>query len=285
MNTILTTITDVRALPRPPAPARRAVVMTMGALHRGHLALVTAARDVVGPTGQVLVTIFVNPLQFGDQADLETYPRTLTADVDACREEGVDVVFDPNAGEMDPAGAPVTRVMAGATGDDLEGAARPGHFSGMLTVVLKLLNVTTPDVALFGEKDYQQLPLIRQMVADFNIGVDIVGVPTCREPDGLAMSSRNVRLTAADRPAALTLSRALSAGQAAAADGGDAAAVVTAAGAELTDIDVDYLDLRSVDLGPPTEAGPARLLVAANVAGVRLLDNCEVVLRARGGHT
>lgn len=284
MTTILTTIAGVRTFPSPPPPNRRAVVMTMGALHAGHLALVTAARDVVGPTGQVLVTVFVNPLQFGDQADLETYPRTLAADLEACRAAGVDAVFAPSAAEMYPNGEPQTTVVPGATADDLEGAARPGHFVGMLTVVLKLLAISTPDVAFFGEKDYQQLTLIRQMVADLNIGVDIIGVATCREPDGLAMSSRNVRLTAADRPAALSLSRALSAGQAAAAQGGDGAAVVSAAGAKLTDIDVDYLALRSVDLGPPPEAGPARLLVAAKVAGVRLLDNCEVVLCDKGGH-
>lgn len=294
MTTTLTTIAQVRDFQAPTPPARRAVVMTMGALHSGHLSLVSAARTAVGTTGQVLVTIFVNPLQFGDSADLQSYPRTLDADLAACREAGVDAVFAPNAGQMYPNGEPQTRVAPGLMAEDLEGAARPGHFSGMLTVVLKLLAITSPDVAFFGEKDYQQLMLIKQMVADFNLDVEVVGVPTCREPDGLAMSSRNTRLSDAARGAALCLHRALAAGQSAAANGGDGQAVLAAAHAKLPPRDpdaathdpsfeLDYLALRGVDLGPAPVTGPARLLVAANVAGVRLLDNAPVLLVAQAG--
>ncbi|MFE9372594.1 pantoate--beta-alanine ligase [Streptomyces sp. NPDC006711] len=188
---------------------RRAVVMTMGALHEGHATLIRTARRLAGPGGQVVVTVFVNPLQFGAGEDLDRYPRTLDADRAIAEREGADAVFAPSVEEVYPGGEPQVRVTAGPMGELLEGAARPGHFDGMLTVVAKLLHLTAPDVALYGQKDAQQLALIRRMVRDLNFPVEIVGVPTVREEDGLALSSRNRYLAPAERTAALALSRAL----------------------------------------------------------------------------
>ena len=165
-----------------------AVVMTMGALHDGHLALIQAARQAART---VVVTIFVNPLQFGPNEDFERYPRTLDTDVRLCAEAEVDIVFAPEAAEVYPGGQPMVRITPGAMGEVLEGEFRPDYFTGMLTVVNKLLHLTRPDLAFFGQKDAQQLALIRRMVVDLNMDVEIVGVPTVREPDGLALSSRN----------------------------------------------------------------------------------------------
>ncbi|MEU0953784.1 pantoate--beta-alanine ligase, partial [Streptomyces niveus] len=193
-----------------PAPASRtAVVMTMGALHDGHAALVRAARAHVGEAGSVVVTVFVNPLQFGAGEDLDRYPRTLDSDLKTAEAAGADAVFAPSVDEVYPGGTPQVRISAGPMGERLEGAARPGHFDGMLTVVAKLLHLTAPDVAFYGQKDAQQLALIRRMARDLNFPVEIVGVPTVREEDGLALSSRNRFLSAAERRAALTLSLAL----------------------------------------------------------------------------
>ncbi|WP_336323361.1 pantoate--beta-alanine ligase [Streptomyces lavendofoliae] len=188
---------------------RTAVVMTMGALHEGHATLVRAAREHVGRDGYVLVTVFVNPLQFGAGEDLDRYPRTLEADLATAERAGANAVFAPSAGEVYPGGEPQVRITAGPMGERLEGASRPGHFDGMLTVVAKLLHLTRPDVAFFGQKDAQQLALIRRMVRDLNFPVEIVGVPTVREPDGLALSSRNRYLSPAERRTALSLSAAL----------------------------------------------------------------------------
>ncbi|MFF1368681.1 pantoate--beta-alanine ligase [Streptomyces virginiae] len=192
---------------------RRAVVMTMGALHEGHATLIRTARELAGPEGQVVVTIFVNPLQFGAGEDLDRYPRTLEADLVIAEEAGADAVFAPAVDEVYPGGDPQVRITAGPMGERLEGATRPGHFDGMLTVVAKLLHLTRPDLALFGQKDAQQLALIRRMVTDLNFPVEVVGVPTVREEDGLALSSRNRYLSAAERGTALALSRALFAGR------------------------------------------------------------------------
>ncbi|MER6127839.1 pantoate--beta-alanine ligase [Streptomyces sp. NPDC001795] len=192
---------------------RRAVVMTMGALHEGHATLIRAAREIAGPDGEVVVTVFVNPLQFGKGEDLDRYPRTLDADLKVAEQAGADVVFAPSADEVYPGGEPQVRITAGPMGERLEGTFRPGHFDGMLTVVAKLLHLTRPDAALFGQKDAQQLALIRRMVRDLNFGVEIVGVPTVREDDGLALSSRNRYLAADERHTALALSRALFAGR------------------------------------------------------------------------
>ncbi|WP_406726205.1 pantoate--beta-alanine ligase [Streptomyces sp. GD-15H] len=209
-TTLLRTAGELHARAR---TGRRAVVMTMGALHEGHATLIRAARESAGADGEVVVTVFVNPLQFGEGEDLDRYPRTLDADLGIAGQAGADVVFAPSADEVYPGGEPQVRISAGPMGERLEGAARPGHFDGMLTVVAKLLHLTRPDVALYGQKDAQQLALIRRMVRDLNFGVDIVGVPTVREDDGLALSSRNRYLSAAERRTALALSGALFAGR------------------------------------------------------------------------
>lgn len=252
------------------------LVPTMGALHEGHLALVRAARRVNGAV--VVVSIFVNPLQFGAGEDLDAYPRTLDSDLEMLAGEGVEVAFAPTPTSMYPDG-PRTTVHPGPLGSELEGASRPTHFAGMLTVVLKLLTIVRPDRAFFGEKDYQQLVLVRQMADDLNLDLRIVGVPTVREPDGLAMSSRNRYLSAEHREQAGALSAALLAGRYAAAGGAEA--VLDAARAVLDEvpaIDVDYLELRDPWLAPAPLHGPARLLVAARLGGTRLLDNVGVNL-------
>ena len=259
------------------ASDRVAVVMTMGALHEGHRTLMRAARE---RSEFVLVTIFVNPLQFGPNEDFDKYPRTLAADLEACEAEGVSVVFAPSRDEMYPGGAPSITMNAGPLGEILEGASRPGHFAGMLTVVEKLLVLTRADVAFFGEKDFQQLALIRRMVHDLELGVEVVAVPTVREPDGLALSSRNRYLSAEQRAAALVLSRALREGAA----HSEAEAVLTTARKVLDDepgVRVDYLALTGADLGPAPNEGPARLLVAAKVGATRLIDNVPLELKGR----
>ncbi|WAJ44852.1 pantoate--beta-alanine ligase [Mycobacterium sp. Aquia_216] len=250
------------------------LVPTMGALHDGHLALVRAAKRVPGSV--VAVSIFVNPLQFGAGEDLDAYPRTLETDLAMLRGEGVEMVFAPTAAAMYPDGLRTT-VQAGPLATELEGGARPTHFAGVLTVVCKLLHIVSPDRIFFGEKDYQQLVLIRQMTADLNIDVEVIGVPTVREGDGLAMSSRNRYLDSAQRELATTLSAALVAGAHAAPAGAratlDAARAVLAA---VPEIRVDYLELRGADLGPLRADRPGRLLVAARLGGTRLLDNIAI---------
>jgi pantoate--beta-alanine ligase len=255
-----------------------AVVMTMGALHEGHAALLRAAR---ADADNVLATIFVNPLQFGPNEDFTRYPRTLEADLDVLRAERVDAVFVPAAEEMYPKNQPRVRVDPGPLATVLEGAHRPGHFDGVLTVVLKLLNLTRPDSAYFGEKDYQQLTLIRSMVDDLNVPTEIVGVPTVREPDGLARSSRNRFLSTVERQSALVLSRSLRAAAAAGADGAGSAATLAAARALFHDepaVVPDYVELTDPWLGPAPTTGKARLLVAAKVGQTRLIDNTEIDL-------
>ncbi|ORW66479.1 pantoate--beta-alanine ligase [Mycolicibacter senuensis] len=252
------------------------LVPTMGALHDGHLALVRAARKVPGAV--VVVSIFVNPLQFGAGEDLDAYPRTLDDDLALLRAAGVELAFTPTAAAMYPAG-PRTAVHPGPLGSELEGAARPTHFAGMLTVVGKLLSIVRPDRAFFGEKDYQQLVLVRQMVDDLNLDVTVVGVPTVREPDGLALSSRNRYLDPLQREAAAALSAALAAGERAASAG--ATAVLDAAGAVLAAVpavEVDYLQVRGVGLGPAPAEGPARLLIAGRLGATRLIDNAAITL-------
>jgi pantoate--beta-alanine ligase len=252
-------------------PGTVAVVMTMGALHDGHEALIRAARE---RADAVLVTIFVNPLQFGPNEDFDRYPRSLDADLAICGSNGVDVVFAPGVDDMYPHGEPAVRVNPGPVGEILEGASRPGFFHGVLTVVLKLLQLTRPHLAFFGEKDYQQLTLVRAMTRDLDVPVEIVGVPTVREPDGLARSSRNRYLDPAQRQAALALAAALSAGVAAARGGADGPALLAAAVGALGDrVELDYLALTDPDLGPAPGHGPARLLIAARVGSTRLIDN------------
>jgi pantoate--beta-alanine ligase len=254
-------------------PGRVALVPTMGALHAGHLALV---REAQARADAVVVSIFVNPLQFGPGEDLQRYPRTLDADLAALDGQRVDAVFVPAPAEVYPGGPPQVRIDPGPLGNLLEGASRPGHFAGVLTVVTKLFGVVRPDVAVFGEKDYQQLALIRRTVADLELGVRIAGAPTVRDQDGLALSSRNRYLTPEQRQQALALSRALRAGAEEGPSG--AGAVLKAATEALRGIDVDYLALRGVELGPAPAVGPARLLVAARVGTTRLIDNVPLTL-------
>ncbi|HZN74450.1 MAG TPA: pantoate--beta-alanine ligase [Micromonosporaceae bacterium] len=257
---------------------RTAVVMTMGALHEGHLALLREAR---GQADHLIATIFVNPLQFGPNEDFDRYPRTFEKDLEATADAGVDVVFAPTRDEIYPGGEPGVRIDPGPLGNELEGASRPGFFHGVLTVVLKLLHLVRPDAAYFGEKDYQQLTLIRAMVRDLDVPVEIVGVPTVREPDGLALSSRNRYLDGPERVAALALSRALADGAAAAARGAGVAGALTAAQKTFDgtyEAKLDYLALRAPDLAPVDDSyvGPGRMLVAAWVGGTRLIDNVPV---------
>jgi pantoate--beta-alanine ligase len=254
---------------------RTAVVMTMGALHDGHRALMRLARAAAD---DVIVTIFVNPLQFGPNEDLAKYPRTFDADLAACEAEQVDLVFAPAPDVVYPEEA-LVRVSAGRLGDVLEGRTRPGHFDGVLTVVAKLLHLTKPDVAFFGQKDAQQLALIRRMVRDLDFDVEVVGVPTVREPDGLALSSRNVYLSPSEREAALALSRALRAGQQAAEHGPEAVRkAATAVVVEEERLRLDYLALVDPDtledLDRSHEA--ALLAVAAWSGSTRLIDNVTI---------
>ncbi|MBJ8345969.1 pantoate--beta-alanine ligase [Antrihabitans sp. YC2-6] len=260
-----------------------ALVPTMGALHDGHLEIVRRARR---NHQAVIVSIFVNPLQFGANEDLDAYPRTLDADVELLRAEGVELVFAPTVADMYPDGQRTT-VHAGPLGAELEGASRPTHFAGMLTVVAKLLQIAVPTTAFFGEKDYQQLALIRQMVRDLNFDVKIMGVQTVREPDGLAKSSRNRYLDEQERETAATLFAALLAGAHYGPLGADE--VLKAARSVLADVsglDLDYLELRGADLGPvPENGGNARLLIAARVGSTRLIDNVGVALGATSDET
>jgi pantoate--beta-alanine ligase len=267
----------------PSRPHPRGVVMTMGALHAGHAELFRAARR---RSGVLVATIFVNPLQFGPNEDFDRYPRTLEADLAVCGAAGVDVVFAPDVAEVYPGGEPMVRVTPGPMGEVLEGEFRPGFFTGVLTVVGKLLNLTRPDIAFFGQKDAQQLALVRRMVLDLNLPIEIVGVPTVREDDGLALSSRNRYLSPEERITALALSLALFAGQDAITEGPDAvratasAVLEKAANAE-PPLTVDYLAL--VDPADFTEVpsdftGEAILAVAARVGATRLIDNLPLAL-------
>lgn len=272
--TALTAVT--RGLRRTGRPV--VLVPTMGALHAGHRELIRAARSV--PATSTVVSIFVNPLQFGSQQDLDCYPRQFDADLAMCQEEGVEVVFAPSAEVMSPPGSD-TAVVPGALGAELEGASRPGHFAAVLTVVAKLFGIVGPDRALFGEKDYQQLLLIKRMVADLRLGVQVVGIPTVREADGVALSSRNAHLDAQARAAAVALPAALAAGAHAGVHGGDA--VLTAASQVLAAqpaVALDYLALRNPELEPAPRQGQARLLVAATVGTTRLIDNVGLHLGA-----
>lgn len=241
------------------------LVPTMGALHSGHISLVREAQKLGNP---VVVSIFVNPLQFAPGEDLDAYPRTLDEDLAKLESEGVDAVFAPSVSTMYPHG-PRTTIHPGPLGAVLEGKTRPTHFAGVLTVVGKLFALTGATDAFFGEKDYQQLALIRQMVEDLHLPVRIHGCPIIREESGLALSSRNRYLSDAEQETALVLSRALAAGSYDAA----LAELEAAEGIEL-----DYLEVTTPDLGevPEGYAGPARLLVAAKVGQTRLIDNAAI---------
>ena len=260
------------------------VVMTMGALHEGHATLIRRAR---ADARHVIVTIFLNPLQFGPREDLSRYPRTVDADMEICTREGGDLVFLPTPDVIYPEGDPGVRVSAGPLGNVLEGQARPGHFDGVLTVVGKLFHLTGADRSYYGQKDAQQLLLIRRMARDLDFPVEVISTPTVREADGLAMSSRNMYLAESDRDTALCLSRALRAGADAAAEG--PSAVRRAARAVLVKEPlalIDYLVLvhpSTLEDVPEWYRGEALLAVAGRVGTTRLIDNIPISVGPGGG--
>jgi len=257
------------------AGRRLGLVPTMGALHAGHKQLIDVAR---GECDVVIVSIFVNPLQFDRKDDLEKYPRSLEADVSLCSASGVDMVFAPSASEMYPS-EPVCVVDVGRVADHLCGRFRPGHFRGVATVVMKLFQIAQPDRAYFGEKDAQQVAVIRHLVADFNVPIEIVGVPTVREPDGLALSSRNQRLQPQERRIATVLYEALKDAQARVARGDRSAAQLTAAAREVIDrqpgVRLEYLEIvEPRDMQPVEQIdGPVVAAGAIWIGGTRLIDN------------
>lgn len=274
--TIYTSAQDISQLTRALRKTARPVVLvpTMGALHAGHISLVKAAQRI--PGAAIIVSIFVNPLQFAEGEDLDAYPRTLEADVEKLRAAGADAVFAPLPREMYPNG-PRTVIHPGEVGSILEGKTRPAHFAGVLTVVNKLFNLTNCTHAIFGEKDYQQLIVIQQMVTDLNLDVQVIGAPIVRETNGLALSSRNTYLSDTERELALTLSAALTSGAYVAGQGPEA--VVKAARAvidSVPEIELDYLELKGVQLGEVDPEGANRLLVAARVGTTRLIDNIGI---------
>ena len=252
-----------------------ALVPTMGALHAGHMALVAEAKLAAR---RVVVSIFVNPKQFGANEDLSRYPRKETADARMLAEAGVDVLWMPGVDEVYPAGF-ATNVSVAGVSEGLDGAARPGHFDGVATVVAKLFNQVRPDVALFGEKDFQQLAVIRRMVADLDFGIDVRGVPTQREDDGLALSSRNVYLDEEERAKAVALPRALGVAASAIERGVAAEEALATARDSLTaaGFTVDYVELvDAATLGAIAAGRAARLLAAARIGSTRLIDNIAV---------
>jgi pantoate--beta-alanine ligase len=257
-----------------------ALAPTMGGLHAGHLALVAEARRRAART---VVSIFVNPTQFGADEDLAAYPRDAAADLAALARAGADLAFLPSAAEMYPEGFETVVTVPGVA-EGLCGDVRPGHFAGVATVVAKLLNQCRPDIAVFGEKDYQQLLVIRRLARDLDMGVEIVGVPTVREADGLAMSSRNAYLTPGERATAAWLHAILDETAGRLARGGEAADALTRGRAALDGAGfaaVDYLELRDAEtLAPePPPGRPARLLAAVRLGATRLIDNLAVPAR------
>jgi pantoate--beta-alanine ligase len=256
---------------------RIALVPTMGALHEGHMALVAEARR---RAAHVVASIFVNPTQFGPDEDLAAYPRRETADAAMLEREGCAILWAPEAATMYPDGPAATLSVAGLA-EGLEGAARPGHFDGVATIVARLFDQVKPDVAIFGEKDYQQLAVIRQLVRDLGLDVEIVCVPTQRDADGLALSSRNAYLSEEERIAARALPRALGEAAQAIAGGAEVAEALTRARARLESAGfdpVDYVELRDAETLAPVTAlnRPARLLAAARIGRTRLIDNLLV---------
>lgn len=279
---VVHTVADLRAALS--GEDRTAFVPTMGNLHAGHVSLVELAKRHGGP---VVASIFVNPLQFGAGEDFERYPRTLAADCDKLAAAGCDLVFAPDASALYPVAQTFTVDVPAALADDLCGAFRPGHFAGVATVVLKLFNLVRPRVAVFGRKDYQQLLVVREMVRQFNLPIDIVAGATLRDPDGLAMSSRNGYLSAAERAQAPQLQRELAAIMAAIEGGArDFAALAAAARQRLEGAGwrVDYVEIRDAEslktATPETRA--LVVLAAARLGQTRLIDNLEVTAPAAG---
>jgi pantoate--beta-alanine ligase len=279
----LRTVAEVRAALTGARREGRSIglVPTMGALHEGHLSLIRAAR---AECDEVVVSLFVNPKQFNESSDLAAYPRDETRDAALAAESGADLLYAPGVEEMYPDGF-ATTVSVGHVAAGLEGAHRPGHFDGVATVVTKLLNIVAPDVAYFGQKDAQQVAAIRRIVRDLDLPVRVEALPTVREDDGLALSSRNVRLAAGDRPRALALKHALDAAAAAAANGavtpGDVRAAAVAAMRE-QGVEPEYLALVDPDTFTPVESLDGHILVAvaARVGDVRLIDNVVISRRS-----
>ncbi len=282
LNVSLVTVRDVESLRRRIQGWRRegrtvALVPTMGALHKGHITLMERAKKMADA---VIATIFVNPKQFGPGEDLAAYPRRETEDFEMLNAAGVHLLFAPDVAVMYPANFS-TNIHVSGVSDFLDGAHRPGHFDGVATVVTKLLLQALPDIALFGEKDYQQLAVIRRLVADLNIPVDIIGVETVREPDGLALSSRNAYLTSEERAKAPALNAAIVAAARAIAAGEEIAAATAAARERILAAGfakVDYVEARHAEtlapLGAKTE--PGRILAAAQLGRARLIDNVAI---------
>lgn len=269
-------IAELRAV-RAGLPGRVALVPTMGNLHAGHLSLVEAARE---RADSVAVSIFVNPLQFGPGEDYARYPRTLDEDAAVLSEAGVDLVFAPRSEQMYPRGESATRIAVAGISEELCGEFRPGHFEGVTTVVAMLLNLVNPDLAMFGEKDYQQLILIRRMAADLHWPAEIVGVPTVREADGLAMSSRNQYLSADEREAAPALYAALcEAGEVLRAGGRDYDAIEAAGRRRMQEagFEPEYFAVRGPELiRPAPDADEFRVLAAGRLGRARLIDNLGI---------
>ena len=288
--TIIETPADMRAWSRacraPAAQRRIALVPTMGALHVGHMALIDAAHLLADA---VVVSIFVNPLQFSESIDFTGYPSPIDADLAACSSAAVDAVYAPTAATMYPAGFD-TRVLAGAVATTMEGSSRPGHFEGVATVVTKLLTAVTPDVAVFGEKDFQQLAIIRRMVADLDFGVDVIGCPTVREADGLALSSRNQRLTPQQLTAATAIPRAIEQARRAARRPGASVDDMISAAISVIDTEplasLDYVSVFDADtlevvriIDSDRTCDRYRIAIAARFGDVRLIDNADLFAR------
>ncbi len=255
-------------------------VFTMGALHAGHAQLMKKCRELIGDNGILVVTIFVNPTQFTDQKDLEKYPRNLDGDVALCEQNSVDIVFAPSFEVVYPTEHPVVEINPGKIANMLEGKSRPGHFAAVATVVNRLLEITNPEVTCFGEKDFQQLAVVKQMVKNLGISTEVIGVPTVREPDGLAMSSRNQRLLPLERAIAIQLHKAMEVVRVELESQKSIDSSISTAIDYLKtfpEIELDYLDILSNDLETP-KPGLARVLIAAKIGDVRLIDNIECEL-------
>ncbi len=255
-------------------------VFTMGALHEGHGRLMEVCRELIGADSLLVVTIFVNPAQFNDPNDLAKYPRSLEKDISLCESHGVDIVFAPTVDEIYPKDFPVKQISPGVIANILEGESRPGHFAGVATVVKRLLDITQPTITCFGEKDFQQLAVVKQMVKEQSLAVEVIGVETVRETDGLAMSSRNSRLSKAERLIAPRLYVALQLVASELLLGKSIEQSIMKAKDWLktfSAIDLDYLTVLKSDLSNPAP-GLARILIAARIGDVRLIDNLECEL-------
>ncbi len=280
MTQVITKVSDLKSIL---ASKKVGTVFTMGSLHAGHIQLIKKCRELIGDDSLLVVTIFVNPKQFNDQNDYAKYPKDLNSDIEICKQNLVDIVFAPEVSEIYPPNKEVTAIDPGKIADLLEGASRPGHFAGMATVVNRLLEITKPEITCFGEKDFQQLAIVKHMVSKLNIQTKVIGVPTVRETDGLALSSRNVRLTSKDREVAPKLFEAMNLVKAKLAEKNSVDFSIDFAKqwlAQFPEIELDYLVVKNSQLANPTP-GLARVLIAAKIGDVRLIDNMECELVAQ----